>query len=150
MTTEDDFQSALDADPEDGQTRLVFADWLEERGDPRADGYRAMGRLGLRAPPSTTESSGACPWFDSARCVVGSGGEAPVHCWLPSDWFALLSGGVQTVDGHPLDTKTFASYVGKWLDWFSRREAEDAAAKAFARLPPERRAELLAVPPNEP
>ena len=33
MTTEDDFQRALDANPDDWQTRLVFADWLEDRGD---------------------------------------------------------------------------------------------------------------------
>lgn len=30
MTTEDDFQAVLDADPSDWQTRLVFADWLQE------------------------------------------------------------------------------------------------------------------------
>ena len=43
MTTEDDFQAALDANPNDWQTRLVFADWLDERGDVRASGYRALG-----------------------------------------------------------------------------------------------------------
>ena len=48
MTTEDDFQAALDADPENWQTRLVFADWLQERGDPRAEGYRALGVLRRR------------------------------------------------------------------------------------------------------
>ena len=37
MTTEDDFQQALDANPDDHHTRLVFADWLQERGDPRAE-----------------------------------------------------------------------------------------------------------------
>ena len=43
VTTEDDFQRALDKNPDDWQTRLVFADWLEERDDPRAEGYRALG-----------------------------------------------------------------------------------------------------------
>jgi uncharacterized protein (TIGR02996 family) len=38
VTTEDDFQSALDKDPEDWQTRLVFADWLQEHNDLRAEG----------------------------------------------------------------------------------------------------------------
>jgi uncharacterized protein (TIGR02996 family) len=47
VTTEDDFQAALDAHPKDWQTRLVFADWLDERGDPRAEGYRALGTLSL-------------------------------------------------------------------------------------------------------
>ena len=49
MTTEDDFQAALDTNPGDWQTRLVFADWLQERDDPRAEGYRALGLL-RRAP----------------------------------------------------------------------------------------------------
>jgi hypothetical protein len=29
MTTEEDFQRQLDLHPDDHQTRLVFADWLE-------------------------------------------------------------------------------------------------------------------------
>ncbi len=36
MTTEDDFQCALDRNPGDWQTRLVSVDWLQEHGDPRA------------------------------------------------------------------------------------------------------------------
>ena len=45
MTTEDHFQAALDENPSDWQTRLVLADWLQDRDDPRADGYRVLGRL---------------------------------------------------------------------------------------------------------
>lgn len=45
MTTEDAWQAALDANPYDHVCRLAFADWLEERGDPRAAGYRELGRL---------------------------------------------------------------------------------------------------------
>ena len=55
MTKEDDFQKALDAHPEDWQTRLVFADWLQERGDPRAEFLRleceVTGLLPAAAPP---------------------------------------------------------------------------------------------------
>jgi uncharacterized protein (TIGR02996 family) len=36
VTTEDDFQLVLDKNLDDWQTRLVFADWLQEREDPRA------------------------------------------------------------------------------------------------------------------
>jgi uncharacterized protein (TIGR02996 family) len=36
MTTETDFLSAIHAAPEDATTKLVFADWLEERDDLRA------------------------------------------------------------------------------------------------------------------
>ena len=54
MTTEEDFQKALDANPDDWQTRLVFADWLQDRDDPRADGYRALAVL--RVAPYAEES----------------------------------------------------------------------------------------------
>src|SRR5262245_7494859 len=36
MTDEAGFLAQLDANPDDDTTRLVYADWLEERGDPRA------------------------------------------------------------------------------------------------------------------
>src|SRR4051812_5929885 len=55
MTTEDDFNRRLDAHPEDWQTRLVFADWLDERGDVRAEGYRVLGDL--RVSPCHLDSS---------------------------------------------------------------------------------------------
>ncbi len=99
---EDDFQDALDADPSDYFTRLVFADWLEERGDPRAAGYRA---LGCRSGYATYTATG-----------YYIGGITYPQRWGWCDTFA---------------------------DQPTRREAEDAAALAFARLPPDRQAELL-------
>lgn len=46
MTTEADFQRSLDLDPDNFGLRLIFADWLEERGDVRAAGMRWMGENG--------------------------------------------------------------------------------------------------------
>lgn len=43
------FWDHLETHPEDSTCRLVFADWLQERGDPRAEGLRVLGRLGKRA-----------------------------------------------------------------------------------------------------
>jgi uncharacterized protein (TIGR02996 family) len=122
MTTEDDFQAALDADPDDWQTRLVFADWLEERGDERGPGYRALG-LHRHRPPR----GNGYVWFNAAhygRVTFDN---------LPADWFEELE---DETDGA---SDAFRA-------WSTRREAEDAAAWAFAELPPERRAELLAAP----
>jgi uncharacterized protein (TIGR02996 family) len=45
---EEAFLSAIAADPSDDTNRLVYADWLEERGDPRAEYIRL--RLKLREP----------------------------------------------------------------------------------------------------
>jgi uncharacterized protein (TIGR02996 family) len=42
MPNELDFLSAIQAVPEDTTTRLVFADWLEDHGDPRAALVRAV------------------------------------------------------------------------------------------------------------
>jgi uncharacterized protein (TIGR02996 family) len=40
MSDDQGFRSALLADPEDTTTRLVYADWLEERDDPRGEFLR--------------------------------------------------------------------------------------------------------------
>jgi uncharacterized protein (TIGR02996 family) len=44
MTNEEDFQKQLDENIEDHVTRLVLADYLEEIEDPRAEGYRFLGK----------------------------------------------------------------------------------------------------------
>lgn len=55
MTTEDDFQSILDAHPNDHVTRMVFADWLEEHEDARAIAYRVLGHF--RRFPSRSQAN---------------------------------------------------------------------------------------------
>lgn len=44
MSDEIFFQAALDASPNDLAARLLLAEWLEARGDWRADGYAWMAR----------------------------------------------------------------------------------------------------------
>lgn len=115
MTTEDDFQAALDACPDDWQTRIVLADWLEDRSDPRAEGFRALGML--RKVPLIGRDRRAT-WLREMGADIGFVGPS----YLPLDWHEL---------------------GGAWIWYDSRREAEDAAARTFVCLPPERRAELL-------
>lgn len=113
----------LDAHPDDHTTRLVFADWLQEQSDERAEGYRALGLL-HRAP--VINRSGV--WWHK-----GSGADNS----LPPDWYSFL----------PFATEKESAYlvwpsshkIGPW----TRLEIEDAAAFAFAKLPAARRAELL-------
>jgi uncharacterized protein (TIGR02996 family) len=128
MTTEDDFQRALDANPDDWQTRLVFADWLQERDDPRAEGYRAMGLWRLAPtcwPPGESRSFPLWGW--PPPWVGGS-------ATLPADWYVLLP--------------QHASAAGVPAERRTAREASDDALGAFAQLPAWRRAELLAAPPD--
>src|SRR5262245_46278944 len=45
MVEESTFLAAIVASPHDWGPRLVFADWLEERGDPRAEMIRLLHEL---------------------------------------------------------------------------------------------------------
>jgi uncharacterized protein (TIGR02996 family) len=137
VTTEDDFNAALDADPEDWQTRLVFADWLQERGDPRAEGYRALGIL--RMAPLSSDYSGVFQkrlrhwrW---------------VYHWDNNDRWVKMRERQEAGDAHVLPAvwSARANRTGSALDLGGavRREVEDAAARAFSKLPAECRAGLL-------
>jgi uncharacterized protein (TIGR02996 family) len=130
MTTEDDFQRALDANPGDWQTRLVFADWLQERNDPRAEGYRALGRLQVWPYDYTTRQ---LPGFKSRR-----------KGW---QWWADTNDPAGAVARHIVPKG-----VSELLETHfhrTRRAAEDAVARAFAKLPARQRAKLLAVKATE-
>jgi uncharacterized protein (TIGR02996 family) len=57
MTDEDAFIRAIQADPEDTATRLVYADWLEERGQTaRAEHLRRWAEKGQHPPMSFDRS----------------------------------------------------------------------------------------------
>lgn len=120
MTTEEDFQAALDAHPDDWQTRCVFADWLQEHGDPRAEGYRALGTL-MRYP----RFNGYSYKWDSPKST-----KRKPHSQLPSDWFGW-------------NWYFLAHCCTFHFGANTRRDSEDLAAKMFAKLPAARRAELI-------
>jgi uncharacterized protein (TIGR02996 family) len=50
MSLEQGFLDAIRADPDDDTPRLVFADWLEEQGNPRGEFLRLQCRLGAWVP----------------------------------------------------------------------------------------------------
>lgn len=124
MTTEDDFQAMLDAHPDDHGTRAVFADWLQDRDDPRAEGYRA---LAMQERYPFGSKHGGSRWWHRGTTYRNS---------LPLDWFACLPR-----LGEGREYVLWPHCEGQTAD--SRRDVEDAAALAFAQLPAARRAELL-------
>ncbi len=142
MTTEDDFQKALDARPRDWQTRLVFADWLQDRDDPRADGYRALGHL--RAYPVLIQMErGADDAPGAWHFIFGNLSNALAQprwalCLVPEPWFNALT------KKHERNRNSY------WKYYDERREADDDAARAFAKLSAKRRAEVFALPPLVP
>lgn len=141
MTTEDEFHALLTTHPDDHSTRLILADWLDDRGDPRGPGYRALAmhrRVPVRSgTPVKFTYPGYCT-FEAADLVLGD--EALVDAGfaaLPDDWLALTKKSLGRTD--PLkDTM--------WACAETPRAAEDAAARAFAELPAARQSELLAAP----
>jgi uncharacterized protein (TIGR02996 family) len=138
---EEAFQAALDANPDDHTTRRVFGDWLQERGDPRAEGYRALGVNGYRPWRFTTSKRWG--WFEVGWAdvygVPPEDGNATAVASLPHDWCGWDS----PDDGRNSRGRLTDDYPLNGDSWGDRREAEDAAALAFSQLPPGRRAELL-------
>lgn len=132
MTTEEDFQKQLDDHPDDWQTRLVFADWLEEHSDPRAEGYRALGILRVRPVDGNAYDDSGEFWWSNMPYDAR---------WRP---FAL--------PGHWFNKTVQWTAGALFQKYHTRREAEDAAALAFAKMPPDYRANLLAAAdvPNSP
>lgn len=120
MSDEEAFQAALDANPDDHVTRLVFADWLEERGDPRAEGYRAMGKL--RLSPYFSESTKQWCFFNARYYKRTVGSHHLSHDWIHAAMH--------------FDT----NYIARK----SRSQLENEVAEGFADLDTERRTELLA------
>ena len=165
MTTEDDFRRLIDSNPNDWQNYLVFADWLQERDDPRAVGYRAMGEGVLRPIAAHRYLTNHSPWADR------EGDAIPATMWLGTRRLRFVqtkrATGYEVLprgDGlrlhrvrsrlHPgvavyaLPEGTYASYWCSakpywWLDIRnrsssprSRREMEDMVAWAFAQIRP--------------
>lgn len=126
MDSEEAFQAALDANPADHTTRLVFADWLDERGDIRAAGYRWLGRCEKYAEYFEDRDD----WF-----------------WIALD--DCYHRHVIPLDLHLHYCREFTERRGDILEWRgdilereTRRGSDDHLAYAFANLPPERQAEL--------
>lgn len=106
MTDEDAFQQALDAAPGDVAARLLFGEWLADRGDWRSPGYRWMGEQAKWPdPPGSLHDIVWTEW----------------HWWswaYPESKHAELTGGLP------------ALMQSHWA-YASRRDAEEALCQAI-------------------
>jgi uncharacterized protein (TIGR02996 family) len=123
--TEKALQLHLDNHPDDWQCRLVLADHLEEIGDERADGYRALGLL--KKYPHHIVGNHPADWIWT---LVPVNGEPSA---LAKDWLGCLWG----------DSSYVSPYWPAQANSSDRRCVEDHTATAFMRLPERRRQELL-------
>lgn len=135
MTTEDDFQRAIDATPNDRMLRLVFADWLQERGDPRSDGYRALGTLTVWPMAFAVGAAQGFLWFASASEYPRASNA------LPEPWFLAASG--QVTAEYPNDMWPRHSQENH-CRYRSRRRLENAVAVAWLAVAEADRKKILA------
>ncbi len=113
MNTEAAFHKHLDQNPNDHTCRVVFADFLQEQADPRAEGYRQLGTLQLY-PAQYKNQFAFCKYN---KFEINAGLTRP-HSVLSTHWFYLLA--PDNVTG---------------LETFSTRQtAEDNAARAYHKL----------------
>jgi uncharacterized protein (TIGR02996 family) len=134
VTTEEDFRAMIDANPLDFGTLLVFADWLDDRDDSRAEAWRA---LGVQRVAVFDAEGGKTPrWIAPERYTFGDYRCGPDdHSLLPDDWFSQCAGIVGPDRVNLVDP-------GSWFGLPTAREAYDVAVTAFLQLSAERRAEL--------
>lgn len=122
MTSEDAFQAILDERPDDSQLRLVFADWLQDHADPRADGYRALGELAIWPITSHVGQQHPFAWFAAAS-------QHPLaHNALPDSWFLAVSELPAVTSIDDLWPRTGSDAHARCP---SRRQLEDTVARAW-------------------
>lgn len=151
-TTEADWQATLDAAAPADRAGLmqIFADWLDEMGDARGPGYRAMGKRAKR-PQLTIMNEGVAEALHDTQWVWGRrdnlfatdpeyGANVDRACLLPKRWFLAIQ----------MTDRFYSFNVDKedrdWEHFPTRCQADDACALAFARLPLHRQRSLLTVP----
>jgi uncharacterized protein (TIGR02996 family) len=94
MATEQSFLDAIKSQPEDGAVWLVYADWLEERGDPRGELIRIEEEMrslpaysdrywGLKPRRNALRQGCDKEWLQ--RLKYGTDYE-PVFCEVPDGW----------------------------------------------------------------
>lgn len=113
MSDEEFFQTALDSDEEDHPARLLFADWLADRGDTRSAGPRWL--VERRVVPQDYRGSRTWDWNDDAVFDRMTGA-------LPHALFSALEGGHLAMSEH-------------YREYPTRRDAESALYDALARHP---------------
>lgn len=122
------FIRRIRTDPADLTARLVYADWLDERGDPRGSGHRWLAE------------AGKVPRF-YAGCVYG-GRPAPWTWWgraTDVDFSVLMRPSyiplrlLQLAHTHPYAAGP--GWRARYVDFATAYRALDAVAAAYGGLP---------------
>ena len=114
------FRKGMDAEPENWQLKLVFADWLEERGSPLAAGYKYMGERKKRPLGKYNQDAAryVYSWFSNNAQDVKEN-----HCKIDTRLRIKLK---------PIRARKPAWDTG--LGYWARQSAEEALCKALNEL----------------
>jgi uncharacterized protein (TIGR02996 family) len=82
MTDEASFLERIQANPQDLFLRLVYADWLEEREDPRSEYLRVDGQLQRLLGSLSPNNSGVEPKIRQLRARLKKLGKALDPAWV--------------------------------------------------------------------
>ena len=88
MDDEAAFRACINEKPHDYSVYLVFADWLQERDDPRAHVYRLIGSF--RVSPYSSPDNGWI-WFSFERRILYGTYRIHPYSDLPDPWFNRLA-----------------------------------------------------------
>ncbi len=151
MTLEESaLQDALDANPHEQTLRIALADHLEDIGDPRADGYRAMASIGFAAMTSGVGWNGEWEYEIGHRQnehrkpdrlhELTKPVEFELKTRLSLVWMRAIPSKL------PLEMSSRA-----WWRYLPgpRRSAEDIVALAFLKLTDEQKADAVNFDPTE-
>jgi uncharacterized protein (TIGR02996 family) len=94
VTDEEAFLNAIVANPNDRTTRLAYADWLDERDDPRAEFVRLHVRLD-ELTPDHSQFEGLVTRLEALKTTV------------PEHWLLLVTGPVWCVAGNIVHSHAF-------------------------------------------
>jgi uncharacterized protein (TIGR02996 family) len=152
MTNESDFQDLIDRNPKCHVLKEMFADWLQERGDPRAEGYRALIRGDLARLRNNKDgvlrfegrSPGWVGWsqVERARGYIIDADEILwrdpgfMGVWCPSGLVRLR--GIRHKPVYWCDREPHwgveVHSVARDCKLLGRRDVQDRVARAFARI----------------
>ncbi len=91
MSEDEAFLSAIVANPDDSTTKLVYADWLDERDDPRAEIVR------LKVQVAALQGG----WAEARDRLT------ELEATAPPKWLVLLDGPVWCIVGNIVPSRPF-------------------------------------------
>jgi len=108
MHDEADFLRELLKNPADDSVRLVYADWLDEQGDPVSQTKAQF----LRITAKLLEPNRSAGWRKARRKEL-----QPVAASLPTDWLAVVSRlPVENCGGKRAESESYTRF-GDPIDW---------------------------------